>query len=108
MELQVDDVRPELSDAGHGALGPASRVVGARSAPEDLRATLQSIADEIDGLWRRALDSQDLDLVTRAVDASHGVHRALLALGDDRVVRGTVRQGVKGAVRLGTHGRAPS
>ena len=121
MDLQVDDTRRTLPNAVHRAATDVTRraVEGSADAgsttaaqvgrsPASLRTRLQAVADEVDGLWQDALDSQNLDLVTRAVDASHGIHRALLALGDDRFVIGRARGGAYDAGRVGTVDRASS
>jgi hypothetical protein len=57
-------------------------------SPAGLRTRLQAVADDIDALWPEALERGDLDHITRVVDASHAVHRALLALGNDRTFIG--------------------
>jgi hypothetical protein len=125
MDLHIDDARPDPSNAGHGFVteaAPRAAMAEARSglgdarstiappvggSPAGLRTRLQAVADDIDRLWRDALEGQNFDLVTRAVDASHGVHRALLALGDDRfVIEGASRGSTTPA---GSHvGRAAS
>lgn len=58
-----------------------------------LRRRLRAAAGDVDHLWRDALDSEDFDLVTRSVDASQGVHRALLALDAGRFAVGSVGKG---------------
>jgi hypothetical protein len=58
-----------------------------------LRRRLSAAAGDVDRLWRDALGSQDFDLVTRSVDASQGVHRALLALDGGRFALGSVGKG---------------
>lgn len=95
------EARRGHTDDGATSAAPAG---GTRAG---LRDTLQAIAGEIDGLWRDALESQDFDLVTRAVDASHGVHRALLALADRSVIGAAPGPG-HDASRLGHIDRAPS
>jgi hypothetical protein len=100
MGLHIDDARPGPSNAGHGLATDA--------APAGLRTRLQTVADDIDGLWRDALDSENFDLVTCAAEASHGVHRALLALGDDRFVIGSASGGANDASRLAPADRAAS
>ena len=46
----------------------------------ELIARLRSVAGEVDEMWHQALESQDFDLVWRSSEASHAVHRAVLAL----------------------------
>ena len=123
MSLHMNDAHPVRSDgrrgfateAGQGAQTAEVRRGQAESStstppdagfPSGLQTKLQAIADEIDGLWQGALDSQDIDLITRTVDASHGVHRALLALRDDPFVIGHPLGAAHDARRLGPVDRA--
>jgi hypothetical protein len=51
-----------------------------------LHAKLDTVAAGLRALWCSALERGDLDEISRLVDASHSVHRALIALGGDNLV----------------------
>lgn len=72
--------RTEIADARSLTVPPIQGSIEGR------RRRLRAVAGDVDQLWRDALDSQDFDLVTRSVDASRRIHRALLARDDDRLV----------------------
>ncbi|MEO8266311.1 MAG: hypothetical protein ABI706_12480 [Ilumatobacteraceae bacterium] len=55
----------------------------ARMGTGELRDRLRSVAEDVDLLWYEAIDREDSALVTRSVQASHAVHRALIALEDN-------------------------
>jgi hypothetical protein len=60
-----------------------------REAPtdiDDVAATLDAVAGELRALWSVAITRSDFNEVTRLVDASHAVHRAVLALRADNVI----------------------
>jgi hypothetical protein len=64
-----------------------SRVdVPQRTVGSDVAASLDAAAAELRELWSSALARGDFDEVTRLADASHAVHRALIALTTDRFV----------------------
>ena len=44
------------------------------------RSSLESVAADLRGLWAAAIDRADFAEVARLVEASHAVHRALIAL----------------------------
>ncbi|HEY8524683.1 MAG TPA: hypothetical protein VIL48_06965 [Acidimicrobiales bacterium] len=47
---------------------------------DEIRAGLASVAEQLRALWSVALEQGDFDEITRIVDASHAVERALVAL----------------------------
>ena len=53
----------------------------------DPAATLDRVADDLHALWTDALALGDFAEVTRLVEASHAVHRAVVALRSDNVIR---------------------
>jgi hypothetical protein len=48
---------------------------------------LQQTAEAVDELWNEARNLNDGQVRMALAEASHGVHRALIALGDDRKLR---------------------
>jgi hypothetical protein len=54
----------------------------------ELRDRLRAIAVDVDRMWQAALNLGDFDLVTRTTEASHALHRALLALDEGEVTIG--------------------
>ncbi len=55
---------------------------------------IRRYASDVDHLWQHALQRQDFDLLTRSVEASHALHRALLALADTTYLIG-IGQGTR-------------
>jgi hypothetical protein len=58
----------------------------------DLRATLEGVASDLRRLWSAEIERADFDLLSRLVEASHAVHRALLALGSGSLITPSVHQ----------------
>jgi hypothetical protein len=50
------------------------------------RIALEAVAGELERMWSSAIVSADFDEVNRLVEASHAVHRALLALGSGAII----------------------
>jgi hypothetical protein len=67
---------------------PPDFVLRQDTPARELIRRLRSIAGEVDGMWQEALQSQDFDLVWRSSEASHAVHRAVLALEVDALTIG--------------------
>jgi hypothetical protein len=60
---------------------------GARTADLGaIRADLDTVALQLRALWSSALEDGDFEEVTRLVEASHAVHRAVVALSPDSLV----------------------
>jgi hypothetical protein len=57
------------------------------------RSCLESVAADLRGLWAAAIERSDFTEVARLVEASHAVHRAVIALGAEPVIAGRSRAG---------------
>jgi hypothetical protein len=53
---------------------------------DDLRATLDIVAADLRDLWTAALSRADFSEVTRLVEVSHAVHRAIVCLGGEQLI----------------------
>jgi hypothetical protein len=74
---------------GEGMESHHSARLGARrdSRPpelDDIRAELETLARALRALWSSTLQRGDFEEVTRIVEASHAVHRAVVAFSPDR------------------------
>jgi hypothetical protein len=61
-----------------------------KTCPAETRRKLEDVASELRGLWAEAIERADFAEVARLVDASHAVHRAVIALSADAVACGWV------------------
>jgi hypothetical protein len=50
---------------------------------DDIRAELETLAGALRALWSSTLERGDFEEVTRIVEASHAVHRAVVAVSPD-------------------------
>ena len=50
---------------------------------DDIRAELETLARALRALWSSTLERGDFEEVTRIVEASHAVHRAVVAVSPD-------------------------
>lgn len=89
---------------GHFAARPNARASGREQGTVpllvgrrvELRRRLHALVQDVDEFWRDSLESRDFGLVTSSVEASHAMHRALVALEvDDRAVIGERIGGTK-------------
>jgi hypothetical protein len=76
---------------GEGMESHLSARLGAgrdRRPPEldDIRAELETLARALRALWSSTLERGDFEEVTRVVEASHAVHRAVVAVSPDSPV----------------------
>lgn len=60
---------------------PVSRYVQPEPEETHVVELLRRASAAIDSLWRTALDDGSGDMALKLGEASHGVHRALIALG---------------------------
>jgi hypothetical protein len=84
MEHDVDILLDAFDEAGEvqvSATGGPAIKPGVRITAE-VRASLFAAAGDLDRLCREALESHDFDAITRSVEASHAIHRALIAFDD--------------------------
>jgi hypothetical protein len=51
---------------------------------DDIRAELETLARALRALWSSTLERGDFEEVTRIAEASHAVHRAVVAFSPDR------------------------
>lgn len=56
--------------------------------PTELRDLVRSVAGDVDRMRRAALHCGDFDLITRSTEASHALHRAVVALEDGEPITG--------------------
>lgn len=71
---------------GTGSLLSARHGAGRDSRPpelDDIRAELETLARALRELWSSTLERGDFEEVTRIVEASHAVHRAVVAVSPD-------------------------
>lgn len=55
---------------------------------DDTRAVLDAVAADLSDTWSHAIADGDFVTLNRIIEASHAVHRALVALSEDTVVPG--------------------
>jgi hypothetical protein len=90
MELHIDTLLDAWSGPHEAAtngppISPAVRYRTSRAtvwSTAGARASLLAAAGDIDHLCQEALESENFDAITRSVQASHAIHRALLAFDD--------------------------
>jgi len=71
------------------------------------RSRLESVAVDLRDLWAAAIDRADFAEVARLVEASHAVHRALIALESQTVIAGgTAATRTVRTMSVLPHGRA--
>jgi hypothetical protein len=68
----------------------------ARVASADIAEALCEVASELRSLWSSAVERGDFDEITRLVEASHAVHRAVIALTTDRFIAASSASGCGG------------
>lgn len=78
--MTVDTTESRAPDRLRAASGPRAADLGA------IRADLETLALELRALWPSALEDGDFEEVTRLVEASHAIHRAVVALSSDSLV----------------------
>ena len=74
---------------GIGSGSAAQLGVDRRASPadmRDIRAALDALAAKLGARWSSAVERGDFDEVTRLVEASYAVHRAVVALTADGLV----------------------
>jgi hypothetical protein len=73
---------------------PARLAAGPGTRPpelDDIRAELETLARALRALWSSTFERGDFDEITRLVEASHAVHRAVVALSPDSLAPGAGR-----------------
>ncbi len=60
--------------------------LGHRSEVDSLTSRLDAVADDLRDMWSAAVTEREFDEVTRLVEASHAVHRAVVALRADHLI----------------------
>jgi hypothetical protein len=80
--------------------------IDAALGAEALASRLEGVADDLRTLWSAATERREFAEVTRLVEASHAVHRAVIALRSEPVITGMARTDrISGTIDSGRTGR---